>query len=526
MDGFGALVLSPVAPAAALVVAALAILVSDWFLPSRDIRPPAAMAIVGLVVSLVVVWRQWVAFAGGSVPGEASTGLWAPATLVTVDAFGLFVEALLVTAALLVALVSVEAVERHDLARAEYFVLLLTATAGMLVFCLATDLVLLFLCLEAFSIALYVLCAFKRGDRSGQEAGVKYFVLGAVAAGFLLYGIALVYGSAGTTQLTEIGAYTSEHAEHVPGMLYAGIALLVVGLGFKIAMVPFHQWTPDVYEGAPTSVTAFMSAATKAAAFAVVLRVMWTAFPSLSGSWAILVAALAVLTIVVGNLAALVQSDLKRMLAYSAVAHAGYLLVAVAVGTPEALSAALFYLLVYAVMNIGAFAVLIGMGRVDDPARDATSLDDVRGLARLHPGLALALSVFLFSLTGLPPTAGFLAKWYLFRAAIGAESTWLAVAIALGSVVSAFYYLRPVIYMVMFAPSEEREIEVPTGTAVAVATTAAVVALALLLAGPLADASVTAGQVGEIRVAAPPAEEAEPMFFSPPMFEKGRTTSP
>jgi NADH-quinone oxidoreductase subunit N len=531
MGGLSSLILNPLAPAASLVLAALVMLVVDWFVREDDARPPASLALIGLLASLLMVWRQWVASPAVSLPGASdavsSAGGFASEALLSADAFGLFVEALLVVVSALVVLLSIEYAGRRNLARAEYFAIVLLATAGMMVLAIAGDLILIFLCLEVFSIALYLLSAFGRCDRRGHEAGLKYFVLGAVAAGFLLYGIALLYGATGSTNLETIGALVAEQAPRQPVMLYAGLTFILVGLGFKLAVVPFHQWTPDVYQGAPMTVTALMSAATKATALAVLLRVMWTAFSDVSPVWSLVVVVLAVLTMVVGNLAALVQSDVKRMLAYSAIAHTGYLLVAVVVGTPAALSAALYYLLIYAMMNVGAFGVLLGIGRLGPQGRDATTLDDLRGLGRRHLGLALAMSVFLFSLTGLPPLAGFLAKWYLFRATVDAGLAWLAVIIAIGSVVSAFYYLRPIAYMLMVPQQEEATIEVPTATAITVATTALVIGLALVLSGPLVEAAAKAGQVGVVRRPVPePAQQGQPMFFSPPMFEKGRKTTP
>jgi NADH-quinone oxidoreductase subunit N len=299
---------------------------------------------------------------------------------------------------------------------------------------------------------------------------------------------------------------------------------VLVGLAFKATIVPFHQWTPDVYVGAPTPVTAFMAAATKAAAFGALLRVLWIGFPVLQSVWVPLVGALAVATMLVGNLAALVQGDIKRMLAFSAVAHAGYVLVAVAAGPPDGAMAAVFYLLVYALMNLGAFGVVIALGRADDGARDATRLEDFRGLSRRHPGLALALAIFLLSLTGLPPTAGFLGKWYIFRAAIGAGLTPLAVFLVLMSAVSAFYYFRPVLLMYMAEPEETGPIQVSAGEAVAVAVTALIVAGALVLAVPFAKSARVAGLMGaeDPQAAGVSGGPGQALYFAAPNFDKDR----
>ncbi|MFN2251316.1 MAG: NADH-quinone oxidoreductase subunit N [Anaerolineae bacterium] len=531
--------LADIAPTVTLFATALLVLTVDVLLPRSDVRPPAILSVAGLVAALLLAVRQWsiaVGAPGATGVGSGGMGLSgstaASAGMVAADGFGLFVTVLLVLWALLVALLTIGFAGRHEHARAEMFVLLLLATAAMTLFVLANDLVLLFLCLETFSIALYSLCAVRHRDRYGQEAALKYFVLGAVAGSFTLYGIALLYATTGSTQIDAIGRYVAAYTGEVPTTMYAGLALLLVGLGFKVAVAPFHQWTPDVYQGAPVTVTAFMAAATKTAAFAVMLRVLWTAFPGLEQSWVTALGAIAVLTIVVGNLTALVQSDMKRMLAYSAIAHAGYLLVAVIVGTPEALTAALFYLLVYAAMNIGAFSVLSAMrpeSWAGGDEREPVQLDDLRGLARRHVGLAAAMALYLFSLAGLPPTGGFLAKWYLYDAAIADGFALLALAIALGSLVSAFYYLRPVAYMFMAEPQVDDEISVSMPEAVVVATTAAIVAFALLLAAPLVDAARASGTVGAIEAAEAPAvsdDAPPPMYFSPPEFEKGRKTRP
>lgn len=481
-------------PILTLVGTALVVLVADWFLPEGDTRPHAALSLLGVALSGFLVLRGWQSV-GAGVPvlgrGIDMPGGPPAVFLVQMDGLGLFVGGILLLSLALVLLISVDHLRRRiGLARAEYFVLLLLATAAMMLLAVANDLVLIFLAIETFSIALYVLSGFLRDERPSQEAAFKYFLLGAFSAGFLLYGIVLIYASTGSTNLTLIAAVLEQQIETLPPLLYVAFGLMLVGLGFKVSIVPFHQWTPDVYEGAPTTVTAFMSAGTKAAAFAALIRVLWTGFAPISDQWIPVLSLLALLTMVVGNLAALVQSDLKRMLAYSAVAHAGYLMVAVIAGLPAGASAALFYLLVYALMNIGAFAALLALGPQGPEGRDATSLSDLRGLSARHPGLTIALTIFLLSLTGLPPMAGFLGKWYVFQAAIDAGLNGLAIAVVLSSVVSAFYYLRPVVLMTMAEPEADApKIELATPSAVVLAVTALVLASAMLLGRPLVSAA-------------------------------------
>jgi NADH-quinone oxidoreductase subunit N len=494
--------LNTIAPVLTVALTALVILVADWFLPADDPRPPAWLALIGLAAAGLALAAAWAApdllvFTTQPASADGSTAaigwLWR-------DHYGSFASAILVLTAFLTILLSYDYVRRHrGLARAEYYALLLLATAAMMLVSMANDLILIFLGIETFSIALYVLAGFLRGERISQEAALKYFVLGAFAAGFLLYGIALIYAATGTTNLVLLGTILAAQANNLPAMVYVALGLILVGLGFKVAMAPFHQWTPDVYQGAPLTVTAFMAAGTKTAAFAALARILWVGFAPLAEVWVPLLGALAVVTMVVGNLAALVQADLKRMLAYSAVAHAGYLLVAVVAGPAAGgTSAMLFYLLVYAVTNLGAFGALAAIGPVGKEGRDATQLDDLRGLARRHAALAFALALFLLSLTGLPPTAGFLGKWGIFQASINAEQAWLATLMVLNSVLSAFYYLRPVVIMTTVDPTDPAPIAVPTASSLTVAGTALVVALAIVLVIPFArdvTAALMAGAV-------------------------------
>jgi NADH-quinone oxidoreductase subunit N len=328
--------------------------------------------------------------------------------------------------------------------------LLLFSVAGMLTMASANDLIVVFVALEILSIPLYVLAAYDRRRARSLEAGIKYFVLGAFSSAIFLYGVALVYGATGTTSLTGIQSFLATHVLADEGTLLAGVALLLVGLGFKIAAVPFHMWTPDVYEGAPSPVTGFMSSATKAAGFAALLRVLFTALAQYQTDWRNLLFALAVLTLLGGSIAALRQTDLKRLLAYSSIAHAGYVLIGVQAGTAQGLQAALVYLLVYSFMTIGAFALVTALGGRDD----THAIDDLRALGRRRPVIAALLAFFLLAQAGIPPTAGFIAKLGVFGAAAEAHSYALLIVGVVTSVITAFFYLR--VILTMYASEDEQ----------------------------------------------------------------------
>jgi NADH-quinone oxidoreductase subunit N len=319
----------------------------------------------------------------------------------------------------------------------------------MMLMAASVNLVTIFLALEILSIALYVLVGLDRARLRSSEAALKYLLLGAFASGFLLYGMALLYGQAGTTSLAGLHDYTVSLGGEFPPLLMVALGLMIVGFGFKVALVPFQMWTPDAYEGAPTSVTAFMSVGAKAAGFAALGRVVLYALGDLNGDWVWVLAVLSALTMTVGNLAALRQTNLKRMLAYSSIAHAGYILVGVAAYNELGTSAMLFYLFAYAFMNVGAFAILIAMGRFEGAAEGGETLNDLAGLAARKPWLAAAMTLFMLSLAGVPPLVGFLAKLNVFSAAVQAGLVWLAVIGVVNSVISAYYYLRVVVVMYM-----------------------------------------------------------------------------
>jgi NADH-quinone oxidoreductase subunit N len=364
---------------------------------------------------------------------------------VGLDGFSLFVTVVICASVILAALLLEPYVRREGLQGAEWYVLLLLSASGGVTMASANDLIVVFLGLEILSIPVYVLAAMHSRRISSQEAGLKYFVLGAFASAFLLYGIALVYGATGTTNLAGIQAYLSQVVISEDGLLLGGLAFLLVGFGFKIAAVPFHFWTPDVYQGAPTPVTAYMASGVKAAGFAGLIRVFVVAFgPTYREDWQPIVLALCLLSLVVGAVVAVVQTDVKRMLAYSSINHAGFILLGVLAATPQGTSAALWYLAAYTFMAAGSFAVVMLVARTGD---GRTSLTDFRGLARVRPGLALTLAVFLLAQAGVPLTGGFLAKLQVISAAAAADFWVPAVVAMLTAVVSAYLYLRIIVAM-------------------------------------------------------------------------------
>jgi NADH-quinone oxidoreductase subunit N len=433
-----------IAPEIALLVTALAVMMLDLVLPSEQKRRLAWLSLVGVGAATVLSLYLW----QGSTPGDVGS---APKLqdMFVADGYALFFNLVILTGVALALLFSVEYVERVGLAQGEYYTLLLLSATGMLLMAAAINLMTIFLALEILSIALYVLVGLNRADQRSAEGSIKYFLLGAFASGFLLYGMALAYGQAGGTSLAALRDYVSSLGTEPPLGMALALGLMIVGFGFKIALVPFHMWTPDAYQGAPTSVTAFMSVGAKAAAFAALTRVVHYAFGQFGSGPSWLLAVLAALTMTLGNLSALRQSNLKRMLAYSSIAHAGYMLIGVAAGNEAGTSAVAFYLLVYAVMNAAAFGVIIAVGRFDSSAGAGETLDDFAGLGARKPALAVAMTLLLLSLAGLPPLAGFLAKLYVFGAAVEAGLTWLAVLGVVNSVISAYYYLRVVAVMYM-----------------------------------------------------------------------------
>jgi NADH-quinone oxidoreductase subunit N len=431
-----------IAPELSLFSAAvLIVLVRSLARRSRHVFLASLLvAAAGIVASAVFTGLQW-HFVDRDGPYQAVAGM------VAVDGFSVFVRVVVLLSLSLALLVSVGYLRRERFETPEYVALMVLSATGMTVMASANDLIAVFLALEILSIALYVLSAFDRRRLESQEAGLKYFLLGAFSSAVFLYGIALVYGATGTTSLTGIASFLAERALLETGVLFVGFALLLVGLGFKVAAAPFHMWTPDVYQGAPTPVTAFMAGATKAAAFGAILRITVGTFDLYRVDWRPAVFGLAVVSLVVGTVAAVVQTNVKRMLAYSSIAHAGYVLIGVQAATRQGTSAALFYLLAYAVMIIGSFAVVTVVARRGD---ERHSLDDYRSLARTSPGLAALLTLFLLAQAGVPLTGGFVAKLTVFSAAVDAGQYALALIGMLAAVVSAFVYLR--IVLAMYAP--------------------------------------------------------------------------
>jgi NADH-quinone oxidoreductase subunit N len=453
--------------------------------------PEVLLTIAALAVLLVVSWRHrtaedsrlagWLSLLGVVVSGAGLAALWVKgvepdglAQMVALDPFRYGAEAIALVAAAATILISIAYLERERLLAPEYYPLVLLATAGMMFLAGAEDLIVLFLGLEVMSVSVYVLAGYDRSNAFSAEAALKYFLIGAFASGFLLYGIALVYGATGTTNLSLIGAQLA--GKLPPLMASIGLGLLLIGLGFKVAAVPFHMWAPDVYDGSPTPVTGFMATGVKAAAFAALVRVLLEAFPSASPVWQPVVAALAIASMIVGNLVALAQRPLKRMLAYSSIGHAGYLLVAVWPGTQAGAGAVLLYLFAYGLTTLASFGYLAVLGR--DGERDL-SLDDLAGLSTTRPFVALGLSICMLSLLGFPGTFGFIGKWYIISATVAEGQFILPVLLVITSVISAGYYL-PVIMSMYMKPSMGRLPQNRLGPA-AVGAIGVSVALVILL---------------------------------------------
>ena len=372
-----------------------------------------------------------------------------------VDHMSVFFTMVFCISSALAILISVEYNRREKIRVGEYYSLILFCTVGMIILASSTDLIMIFLGIEIVSLCLYVLAGIRRGDVRSSEAALKYFLLGAFATGFLLYGMALLYGTTGTTKLAGIAEAIGSGQMSSQPLVLMGMVLLVLGFGFKVAAVPFHMWTPDVYQGAPTPVTAFMAVGPKAAAFAAFFRVFTEAMPELASSWDMILSIIAVITMFVGNLGAIVQTNIKRLLAYSSISHAGYLLIAIIARNSLGGSALVFYMLVYTFMIFGAFGIVILIGR---EGKENLELEDYSGLGFQSPLLALSMSIFLLSLGGLPPLAGFIAKFYIFQAALNEGYVILVVLAVLNSAISFYYYLRVIVYMYMKEPQGEFQI--------------------------------------------------------------------
>ncbi len=440
-------------PETILTVFGTAIMLADPFV--RRKRALGYLAVAGLLAALVGAVAQT------AYPGPAFSNQ------IVNDSFAIFFRVLFILIGILVVFSSLDYLERDGIHHGEYYALVLLSIVGQGLMAASVELIMIFLGLEISSIATYILAGFRRREAKSSEAALKYFLLGSFATAFLLYGIALIFGATGTTYL--VGIRGALATGPVGPLVAVAAALMFVGFGFKVAGAPFHIWTPDVYEGSPSPVTAFLSAGPKAAAFAVFLRVFLTALEPAAG-WFWLLWLSAVLSMFVGNLAALVQNNIKRMLAYSSIAHAGYLLVAFAARSELGVAAVLFYLAAYCAMNVGAFAVVSHFG---GEGERYTTIDDYTGLSRRHPALAAVLTIFLLSLIGIPLTGGFFGKFYIFQAALHSNLIWLTILGVVNSAVAAYYYLRVVAVMYMRDPVTEAPCErVPGSVTLVLALTA------------------------------------------------------
>ena len=458
MTPYGPVDLRPALPALIVAVAGVGVLLMQALTPRGRRAPFAAFSLFFLAAALAAVLLIAMGPGRGVVLGGA----------VAADDFSLFFHVLLIGITAMAVLLSPSYLRATGIDRGEYYALMLFSLVGMLGLVSCRELVSLFVALEIMSVALYALAGLHRDRPESQEAAMKYFITGAFSSAFFLYGVALLYGVSGSTSLARI-APAVRSAGGAPGaMAIVGAGLLLVGFGFKVASVPFHMWAPDVYEGAPTTVTALMSAGVKTAAFGALLRVFVQALPSLASQWQPAVAALALVTMVVGNLGALAQSNIKRMLAYSSVGHAGYLLAAVVAAPGVGTEAVLFYLVAYSAVNLGGFGTLAALAR---NGHEPLLFTEMAGLARRRPLPAAALTVFMISLTGIPVSAGFVGKFYLFSAAVDGGYVTLAIVGMMMSAVSAYYYLGVVVAMYMRDPVGEDvwgPVGVPAGVALAV----------------------------------------------------------
>jgi NADH-quinone oxidoreductase subunit N len=427
------------APQIILVVAGMILMLLEPFTAPDQKSRLARIAVMATVVAAFSLMPQW-----NISPRTIFRGMFA------VDRFSVFFQWLFLIIGAVSAYLSMKFNERESINRGEYYALLLFACSGMSLMAASADLIVTFLGIEILSIATYILAGFKRNDARSNESSLKYFLLGSFATAILLYGIALIYGGTGSTSYHAIRELALRQGS-IQTTTLIGLGLLLVGFGFKVALVPFHSWVPDVYEGAPTPVTAFMAVGPKAAGFAALVRILLQAFPFLVHDWSAILWLLAILTMTLGNVVAVLQTNIKRMLAYSAIAHAGYILVGIVAGSDAGFSSVLFYLVIYTVMNLVAFSVILSFSRQGDLH---VYLTDYAGLARKAPFAAAVLSLALISLAGIPLTGGFMGKLYLFSAVVQRGYIGLAIIGVLNSVVSVFYYFRIMIYMYMKEPAE------------------------------------------------------------------------
>src|SRR5579872_366141 len=429
-------------PELVLTAFGLAVMILDPLLPAgKSRRSLGILSLVGTLAAMGAAFYQL-----GDYGLRARTGWFG---MVRVDSFSIFFHILIPAIAAVCILASLEYLDQQNIKSGEYYGLILFGTVGMVLMSSAIELVLIFIALEISSISTYILAGYRRRTAIGSESSIKYFLLGSFATAFFLYGVALMFGATGSTTIPDIAKALHQGAVISQALVYAAVALMLIGLGFKVAFAPFHVWTPDVYEGAPAPVVAFMSTGPKAAAFAVLLRVLFGAGTS---GWFWLIWIAAALSMTLGNLGALVQNNVKRMLAYSSIAHAGYLLVAFAAGNELGRTAVIFYTAAYAAMNVGAFAVV---SHISTSGERYVSIDDYAGLGRRSPLLAFTLTIFMLSLIGIPLTGGFFAKYYVFSAALQANLIGLTIIGLVNSAVAAYYYLRLIVVMYMREPAVE-----------------------------------------------------------------------
>ncbi|MBA4353012.1 MAG: NADH-quinone oxidoreductase subunit NuoN [Rhodobacter sp.] len=431
---------STVLPEVVLALFAMGALMFGVYTSKDKVAPLISWATAGLFLALAL----WIGV-GGEGERTAFGGMFID------DPFARFAKVVILVSAAAVLIMSQDYMIRRDLLRFEYPILLALAVVGMMMMVSAGDLMALYLGLELQSLALYVVAAIRRDNLKSTEAGLKYFVLGALSSGILLYGASLTYGYAGTTLFSGILS-TLENGAPL-GLLF-GLVFMLAGLAFKVSAAPFHMWTPDVYEGAPTPVTAFFATAPKVAAMALLARLTWDAFGTIPGDWSQVLAAFAVISMFLGAVAAIGQRDIKRLMAYSSIAHMGYALVGLAAGTAEGVQAMLIYMAIYVTMNVGTFAFILSM---EKDGRPVTSIDSLNSFAKKEPLKALAMLVLMFSLAGVPPMVGFFGKFYVLQAAVDADMAWLALAGAVASVIGAFYYLRIVFFMYFGKESDGME---------------------------------------------------------------------
>jgi len=426
------------APETILTVAGTVLMVLDPFFAKKAPKLFGNLTIVAFILAI------FAAVAANSVPGHAFSNL------LIVDGFATFFRVLVLCLGILTVLSSYRYLERENAETSEYHALLLFSVAGQCLMVAANDLIMIFIGLEISSIASYILTGYLRDDKRNNEAALKYFLLGSFATGFFLYGVAIVYGITGTTKLDEIRTVLNNPGTSL-AIVGVAAALMIVGLGFKVSGAPFQMWAPDVYQGAPAPVSAFMATAPKAAAFAIFVRIFMTSFQQIAGGWEPLIWISALLSMTIGNFAALTQTNVKRMLAYSSIAHAGYILVALAARSELGTAAVMFYLAAYGLMNVGAFAVVI---HISGKGERHLRIEDLAGLSKKQPVTAALLTVFLLSFIGVPLTGGFFGKFYIFRAALESNLVWLTVLGLLNSAVAAYYYLRLLVVMYMYEPGE------------------------------------------------------------------------